>query len=146
METGLAGIRVNGWHLSKTPWMQTKNGASMDTRAQNTTMSSQSDYKLSGWKDKAIATVHTHTHTHTHTMLILHQLVLCLTPSSSVLAGLLSLFSSMSLRSVCRLEITSLKLALTSLSVSWNPASSSETEGVARGSLLSARRVRKTKV
>ena len=117
-----------------------KNGASMDTRAQNTTMSSQSDCKLSGWKDKAIATVHT------HTMLILHQLVLCLTPSSSVLAGLLSLFSSMSLRSVCRLEITSLKLVLTSLSVSWNPASSSETEGVARGSLLSARRVRKTKV
>ena len=34
----------------------------MDTRAQNTTMSSQSDCKLSGWKDKAIATVHTHTH------------------------------------------------------------------------------------
>ena len=84
--------------------------------------------------------------THTHTLLILHQLVLCLTPSSSVLAGLLSLLSSMSLRSVCRLEITSLKLALTSLSVSWNPASSSEMEGVARGSLLSARRVREIKV
>ena len=110
--------------------------------AQNTTMSSQSDCKPSGWEDKAIVTVHTHT----HTLLILHQLVLCLTPSSSVLAGLLSLFSSMSLRSVCRLEITSLKLALTSLSVSWNPASSSETEGVARGSLLSARRVREIKV
>ena len=32
---------------------------------QNTTMSSQSDCKPSGWKGKAIVTVHTHTHTHT---------------------------------------------------------------------------------
>ena len=82
----------------------------------------------------------------THTTVVLHQVVLCLTPSSSVLAGLLSPFSSISLRSVCRLDITSLKLALTSLSVSWNPASSSETEGVARGSLLSARKARETNV